>query len=123
MRHEVGIRRFMFGTDYPHPEGTWPNTQDWIKDAFDGVPLEDARLILGQNAAECYGLDVDSLRGVTKRIGPRPEELFGGGPISEELRAQFHDRSGYLRPAERVTSATYDAMIAADETGLVTLAV
>ena len=24
MRHEIGVSRFMFGMDYPHPEGTWP---------------------------------------------------------------------------------------------------
>ena len=47
MRHDIGVTQLMFGTDYPHPEGTWPNTHDWIRTAFDGVPEAEARLILG----------------------------------------------------------------------------
>ena len=26
MRHEIGVETISFGRDYPHPEGTWPNT-------------------------------------------------------------------------------------------------
>jgi hypothetical protein len=123
LRHRVGIRRFMFGTDYPHPEGTWPNTQDWIRDAFRGVPVDEARLILGQNTVDCYGLDGAALGKVADRIGPRPEDVLGDHLISERLRAQFHDRSGYLRPAEAVSPASYEAMIADDEKGLAALPV
>ena len=35
------------GADYPHPEGTWPNTKQWIRHAFAGVPEGEARAILG----------------------------------------------------------------------------
>jgi predicted TIM-barrel fold metal-dependent hydrolase len=123
LRHQVGIRRFMFGTDYPHPEGTWPNTQDWIRDAFRGVPDDEARLILGQNAVECYGLDYEALRKVADRVGPRPEEVLGDHPVSERLRAQFHARSGYLRPAEEVSKSSYESMITEDEAGLAALGI
>ncbi len=27
MRYEIGIDNMLWGTDFPHPEGTWPNTQ------------------------------------------------------------------------------------------------
>jgi predicted TIM-barrel fold metal-dependent hydrolase len=57
MRSEIGLHKMMFGTDYPHHEGTWPNTREWIKVAFEGVPEADARLVLGQNAVNFYGLD------------------------------------------------------------------
>ena len=67
-----GLHRFMFGTDYPHPEGTWPNTREWIRDAFAGVPLNEARLILGLNAVRCYGLDGEALRKVADNVGPAP---------------------------------------------------
>ena len=31
MRHEIGVKdTIAFGRDYPHPEGTWPNTKDWL---------------------------------------------------------------------------------------------
>jgi predicted TIM-barrel fold metal-dependent hydrolase len=123
LRHEIGIHRFMFGTDYPHPEGTWPNTQDWIRDAFRGVPVDEARLMLGQNTVDCYGLDYPSLRQVADRVGPRPEEVLGEHVVSESLRAQFHHRSGYLRPAEAVSPSSYGAMIADDEKGLAVLGI
>ncbi len=123
LRHQVGIGRFMFGTDYPHPEGTWPNTQDWIRDAFRGVPVEEVRLILGQNAVECYGLDSGAFRRIADRVGPRPEDLLPDHPISDQLRAQFHDRSGYLRPAEAVSATSYESMIRDDERGLAALGV
>jgi hypothetical protein len=38
MRHDMGIETIFFGRDYPHAEGTWPNTADWLRDAFAGVP-------------------------------------------------------------------------------------
>src|SRR3954464_12540327 len=28
MRYEIGIDNMLWGTDFPHPEGTWPNTFD-----------------------------------------------------------------------------------------------
>jgi predicted TIM-barrel fold metal-dependent hydrolase len=121
LRYEIGIHRFMFGTDYPHPEGTWPNTQDWIRDAFRKVPVDEARLILGENAVECYGLNREVLRRVADRVGPRPEDVLGDHAVSESLRVQFHHRAGYLRPAERVSLATYEAMITDDENGLAAL--
>src|SRR5438270_6382425 len=83
IRHEVGLERFMFGTDYPHPEGTWPNTLDWIRDAFSEVPVSEARLLLGLNAIACYGLDASALEPVAARIGPRPEDVLGQHVVDE----------------------------------------
>ena len=34
----------MWGTDYPHPEGTWPNTVERLRKDFGDVPVEDTRL-------------------------------------------------------------------------------
>ena len=33
----TGIDSVMWGSDYPHLEGTWPNTQKVLDDIFDGV--------------------------------------------------------------------------------------
>lgn len=57
VRHEVGVDKLMFGSDYPHFEGTWPNTHDWIRATLGEVPEVEARAILGENAIEFYGLD------------------------------------------------------------------
>ena len=70
MRHEIGISQIFFGMDYPHHEGTWPNTREWIEVSFAGVPEDEARLILGENAIEFYHLDHEKLERAASRIGP-----------------------------------------------------
>ena len=75
MRHEVGIGNLMWGTDYPHCEGTWPHTRVAQRHTFGSVPEEEARMILGENAIDVYHLDRAALREVADRIGPRPEDL------------------------------------------------
>jgi predicted TIM-barrel fold metal-dependent hydrolase len=73
LRHEIGLTNLMWGADYPHQEGTWPNTLLAIRHAFAGVPETDTRLILGQNALDVFDLDPVELRSVADRIGPTPE--------------------------------------------------
>src|SRR5581483_611846 len=70
LRHQIGVETVMFGHDYPHPEGSWPNTHDWLRLAMKGVPEDEARLILGENAARFYGFDVDVLRPLAEKLGP-----------------------------------------------------
>jgi predicted TIM-barrel fold metal-dependent hydrolase len=116
-RHEIGIERFMFGTDYPHPEGTWPNTADWIRATFGGVPEAETRLILGENAIECYGLDRNKLAKIAERIGPSIGDLLGKtDQVDAKIVNSFHNRSGYASPAEVVDTAALDKMLAADLT-------
>ena len=61
-RHVLGCDVVMWGTDYPHPEGTWPHTQERLRSDFGGIPVEDARKLLGETAARCYGFDLEALR-------------------------------------------------------------
>jgi predicted TIM-barrel fold metal-dependent hydrolase len=114
MRHQIGLDRLMFGMDYPHPEGTWPNTREWIQHTFAGVPEDQARQILGLNAIECYGLDKDHLVSIADKIGMLPDELLGGHEVDTRVVASFHDRSGYLRPQEVVDPNLYGRMLKAD---------
>ena len=74
-RHVNGINALMWGTDYPHPEGSWPNTIERLENDFRDVSIEDTRRLLGINAVECYGLDFEGLNAVANRVGPTPEEL------------------------------------------------
>ena len=76
MRNEIGVHKLMFGMDYPHHEGTWPNTEAWIQVAFAGIPEPDARMILGENAIEFYCLDRAHLSEVSDRIGPSASEVL-----------------------------------------------
>jgi predicted TIM-barrel fold metal-dependent hydrolase len=101
MRHEIGVETIAFGRDYPHPEGTWPNTRDWLRDAFIGLPVDEVHMMLGENAIRFLELDRNRLAGIAERIGLTIEEITGGPtPVAPELIANFDTRGGYLKPAE-----------------------
>ena len=70
LRNAIGTQQIMWGSDYPHPEGTWPNTADYFKSTFSGFPEEDGRQILGENAIQFYSLDREQLQSVANEIGP-----------------------------------------------------
>jgi predicted TIM-barrel fold metal-dependent hydrolase len=74
-RHQVGLSNLLWGTDYPHLEGTWPETRESIRHTFNAVPEDEARLILGETAAAVYGFDRAALWEIAQRIGPTPREV------------------------------------------------
>jgi predicted TIM-barrel fold metal-dependent hydrolase len=55
-RHHLGIDTLMWATDYPHPDSTWPHSQQVIETHFRDVPLDEARAMIGGTAARLYGL-------------------------------------------------------------------
>jgi predicted TIM-barrel fold metal-dependent hydrolase len=69
-RHEIGVGVLMWGSDYPHPEGSWPETSDRMDTSFRGIPEPDRNAILGENAAAFYGFDTEKLAPLVARIGP-----------------------------------------------------
>jgi predicted TIM-barrel fold metal-dependent hydrolase len=114
MRHEIGVEKMMFARDYPHLEGTWPNTHDWIRAAFAGVPLSEARLMIGENAIEWFGLDRKKLEKIAAQIGPAPETLIGDHHVRGELINHFHARGGYLKPPLRFNEAEFKQLLGND---------
>ena len=53
-RHTIGVENILFESDYPHGDGTWPNTQKVIDDVLGNLPVEEIRMITHQNAAQLY---------------------------------------------------------------------
>jgi hypothetical protein len=104
-RHELGLETLVFGSDFPHPEGIWPNTKQWLQSAFKDVPEADARKILGENAIRIYGLDGAKMDAIAAKIGPTPAEVLGGAPVDQRLLEAFHHRSAYLQSPENLSSA------------------
>jgi predicted TIM-barrel fold metal-dependent hydrolase len=103
LRHQIGVHKLMFGRDYPHSEGTWPNTINWLRDALRGVPENEVRAILGENAVRCYSLDGDALARIAERIGPRPEDILDdGAQVDPDLITNFEQRAGYDRSFENI---------------------
>jgi predicted TIM-barrel fold metal-dependent hydrolase len=70
LRHAIGVSNIMWGSDYPHPEGTWPVTGSQIHQTFDGLPAGEVADMVGGNAARFYGFDVKALAPLVARIGP-----------------------------------------------------
>jgi predicted TIM-barrel fold metal-dependent hydrolase len=115
MRHEIDVETITFGRDFPHSEGTWPNTADWLSDAFAGVPDDELRLMLGENAMRVLRLDRDRLAAVAARIGPTIADVTGRTPVLDErLVADWDRRAGYLKPPEAVDHAAIDELLADD---------
>jgi hypothetical protein len=77
--------RFLWGSDYPHPEGTYihapdpdayPRTRLSIAHNYHGLPLQKVRKLLGENALNAFPrLDRASLHRVAAGIGVSTAEL------------------------------------------------
>jgi predicted TIM-barrel fold metal-dependent hydrolase len=57
----IGSDRIMWGSDYPHPDSTFPNSRKWLSDSFSTLPAADTAKIVGQNVAKLYKVDVAKL--------------------------------------------------------------
>ena len=53
-RDRIGVDHVMVETDYPHGDGTWPDTQEVIAKCWGHLPIEDLRLMTHRNAAALY---------------------------------------------------------------------
>ncbi len=54
----LGIDRLMWGSDYPHSEGTFPASKARIEKDFADVPAAETRMLVRDNAAKLYGIEV-----------------------------------------------------------------
>jgi predicted TIM-barrel fold metal-dependent hydrolase len=52
----IGIENLMWATDYPHPDSTWPRSQQVLEDHFRGLPRDDVELIASGNVTRIYKL-------------------------------------------------------------------
>ena len=68
MRDEVGVDKIMWGNDYPHTEATYPYTRECLRYSFSDVDPVEVAAMLGGNAAQVYGFDLDFVRKVAVEI-------------------------------------------------------
>lgn len=52
----TGARCLLWGSDHPHPEGTFPHSRRVVEEQLRGVPRETAERIAWRNAAEIYAI-------------------------------------------------------------------
>ena len=76
-RDQIGLPKIMWGSDYPHLEGTWPQTRAYMNETFADYAEEDIRAILGLSAVEAYGFDTEALAPIVNEVGPSIEEITG----------------------------------------------
>jgi predicted TIM-barrel fold metal-dependent hydrolase len=74
-RYDIGLSHYMWGSDYPHDESSFPHTREALRRSFSDTPEPELRAILGGNAATLYGFDVGGLQPIADRVGPTVEEL------------------------------------------------
>jgi predicted TIM-barrel fold metal-dependent hydrolase len=70
-----GHERFMWGSDYPHDEGTFPFTREHLRQVFHDRAESVMRDLLTNTAADLYGFDLPALQPFADRFGPTVAEL------------------------------------------------
>jgi predicted TIM-barrel fold metal-dependent hydrolase len=98
---QIGKDRIMWGADFPHHEGTVPNTLEVLRATVSEVAEEDLRVLFAQNAAEVYGADLDQLQTVADRIGFTREQV--AAPLAEdEVPADPNFRMMFMSHTARI---------------------
>jgi predicted TIM-barrel fold metal-dependent hydrolase len=80
-REKIGLARFMWGSDYPHDEGTYPYTREHLRALFHDTDPAELRRLLAGNVAELYGFDLDALAPLAAEYGPTVDEI--ATPLTE----------------------------------------
>jgi len=53
-RRTIGVENIMVEVDYPHGDGTWPDTQAVIEEVWGHIPVDELRMMTHENAAALY---------------------------------------------------------------------
>jgi len=46
----------MWGSDFPHPDGVWPDSREYVARELGHVPADVRRKIVCDNAGKLYGM-------------------------------------------------------------------
>ncbi|MEM7142288.1 MAG: amidohydrolase family protein [Actinomycetota bacterium] len=76
----LGVDKVMWGSDYPHREGTYPYTLESLQHSFHDWDEADMRKLLATNAASVYDLDLPALEEIP--IGPAVADV--AQPLAEK---------------------------------------
>jgi predicted TIM-barrel fold metal-dependent hydrolase len=95
-RHQIGLERFMWGSDYPHDEGSHPYTREHLRARFSTVDPGEVRRMLSENAAALYDFDLDALAPLAAEIGPTVAEV--ATPIDAVPTKTLERLSGDMDP-------------------------
>ena len=54
---DLGVDNVMWGSDFPHPDGIWPDSQEYLKRELGHVSADVRRKVTRDNAARLYHLE------------------------------------------------------------------
>ena len=57
LRHDIGIDNIMWESDFPHVASYYPRSWQGVHRVLEGVPPEDRRKLLYENAIRLYRID------------------------------------------------------------------
>jgi predicted TIM-barrel fold metal-dependent hydrolase len=57
-RDVTGLDCLLWGNDYPHQEGSFPYSQEWVDKQFAGVPAEEVDYMVRGNAARIFNITI-----------------------------------------------------------------
>ena len=96
-RHTLAAGRFMWGSDYPHDEGTHPYTHEHLRAGSSGLdPAELRGCCWRATLPQLYDFDLDALAPLAAKIGPTVAEV--ATPIDEVPTKQLERLSGDMDP-------------------------
>ncbi|MFE7790337.1 amidohydrolase family protein [Streptomyces sp. NPDC057460] len=75
LRDRIGLDKIMWGSDYPHDEGTAPYSREGLRIAYAGLPPDEIAAMVGGNAARVYGFDLAALDRIAATTGPTVDEI------------------------------------------------
>jgi uncharacterized protein len=93
----IGPRHVLFGSDWPHMDGAWPDPLVIVRDR-DDLSAADKRAILVDGPAEYYGIDIAAL---VRDLGPGWSEAAPVDQIRGMLPPGYDPRRGYPGQARR----------------------
>ena len=59
-RYHIGVDRLLWSTNFPQSTSTWPESRRAIARCFDGIPENEKRQVLVDNAAKLYKVPLDA---------------------------------------------------------------
>lgn len=89
MCREIGIDNIMWGSDYPHIEGSHPYTREHLRLTFAQLPIAETTKLLTTNAARVYKFDLEALAPLAAQWCPTKAEVTAPidyGDIPEEAK-------------------------------------
>ena len=61
MRHMIGVDNLLWGSDYPHAESTFPESQRILSEILEGVPEDEQDKIVGSQRREGVRLRIEEI--------------------------------------------------------------